>query len=127
MNRSVVTNYRTAWCRSHRATSGFTAGSKRLGQSGRGEKRATGTAWAFLIAPLLQFQPDQEAVCQHHRDGMPVVARPQSTLIQVPPHLSYCPVMKQFHNRKWFRSWGRRRLAAADLFQEMAGLPSPEG
>jgi hypothetical protein len=85
MNRSVVTPHWTAWWRSHRAPSRWTAGSGCLRGSGRGGKRGTRATSGGLAAALAQLQPDQEAVGQHHRDGMPVEARPQPPLGLVPP------------------------------------------
>jgi hypothetical protein len=127
MNRSVVTYHWTArWC-SQRATSRCTADGERPRRSGRVEKGVAGTTSAWLVPPPLQLQPDQEAVGQHHRDGMPVEARPQSALVPVPPHLSFGLVMKLCPDGGWVGSCGRGRFAAANLSQGMAGLPSPNG
>src|SRR3989475_12044978 len=89
MNRSVDIHQSTAWWRSHRATSQCTAGSARRQRSGRGGKRV---AWATAVCvamALPQLQPDQKAHGQHHRDRMPVKARPQPTLILVPAQLLF--------------------------------------
>src|ERR671914_1233159 len=97
MNRSVVTHQRTAWRRSHRATSRWIAGSECLRGSGRGGKRGTGATTTGLAVPLAQFQPDQKAVGEHDRHGMPVEARPEATLIVIPPQLSLGLFMKLLH------------------------------
>ncbi len=84
MNRSVDTHQSIAWCRSHRATSRWTAGSARRQRSGRGGKRV---AWATpfgMAMALPQLQPEQKAQGQPHRHRMPVKARPQPALILIP-------------------------------------------
>src|SRR5712691_4876590 len=52
---------------------------------------ATPVCVAMALPPL---QPDQKAHGQHHRDCMPVKARPQSTLILVPAQLLFGLLMK---------------------------------
>src|SRR5688572_17373676 len=87
MNRSVDTHHWTAWCRSHRATSRWTAGKARRRRSGRGGKRIAGATTLALTASLPQFQPDQKAVGQHDRHRMPMKAGPEAPLILIPPQL----------------------------------------
>lgn len=41
------------------------------------EKKGVSATLALGAAPLLQLQPDQEAVGQHHGDRVPMDARPQ--------------------------------------------------
>jgi len=89
MRGSVVTHHWRASWRGHRVTSQCTAGSLHLCRSDRGEKWVAGATAAFLVAALPQLQPDQEAVGQHDRDGMPMEAPPQSTLVLVPPQLPF--------------------------------------
>jgi hypothetical protein len=88
MNRSVVTHHGTAWWRSPWATSRGTAGSQRLRRCGRGGTRVARATSAFVLPALSPPQPDQNAGGPHHRDGLPVEARPPSPLLVVPPHLS---------------------------------------
>src|SRR5918996_4652794 len=89
MNRSVVIHHWTAGWRSHWATSRWLAGSGRRRRSGRGGKRVAGAAAASRFVPLAQLQPDQEAVGQHDRHGMPVKAWPQPPLILIPAHFTF--------------------------------------
>lgn len=84
MNRSVVTHHSTAWCRNHSATSRCMAGSVLRRDFGRGGKKLASATLALGAAPLLQVQPDQEAVGQHHGDRVPMEARPQPALVLVP-------------------------------------------
>src|SRR5437870_9996264 len=87
MNLSVDTHQMTAWLRSQRATSRCTAGSARRHRSGRGGKRV---AWAtpfWVTMALPEFQAEQKAQGQHHRDRMAVKARPQPALILIPAQL----------------------------------------
>lgn len=84
MNRSVVTHQRTAWWRSHRAPSRWTAGSDRRPGSGRGGNSVAGATVAGRAATLAHLQPGQKTVGQPHRDGVPVEARPEAPLILVP-------------------------------------------
>src|ERR687893_1123214 len=97
MNRSVVTHQRTAWCRSHWTTSRCTARSVLRRQSARGGKRVTGATSPGLTAALTQLQPDQKTVGQHHRDRMPMEARPQPSLVVVPAQLALGLFMKLFN------------------------------
>src|SRR5262247_3180972 len=94
MNQSVVTHHCTAWWRSHRATSRWTAGNECLRGSGRGGKGVTWATSAWRAAPLLQLQPDQKAVGQHHRDGVPMKAGPQASLVLIPSHFSFGLLME---------------------------------
>src|SRR2546428_817008 len=87
MNLSVDTHQMTAWLRSQRATSRCTAGSARRHRSGRGGKRV---AWAtpfWVTMALPEFQAEQKAQGQHHRDRMAVKTRPQPDLILIPAQL----------------------------------------
>src|ERR671915_2019393 len=94
MNRSVVTHHCTAWWRSHRATSRWTAGSERRHGSGRGGNRVARATLAGLATALAYLQPDQKTVGQHHRDRVPVEAGPEATLILVPSHLPFGLLME---------------------------------
>src|SRR5918999_3876583 len=94
MNRAVVTHHCTAWWRSHRATSRWTAGSERLHGSGRGGNRVARATLAGLATALAYLQPDQKTVGQHHRDRVPVEAGPEATLILVPSHLPFGLLME---------------------------------
>src|SRR2546427_9843949 len=90
MNLSVDTHQMTAWLRSQRATSRCTAGSARRHRSGRGGKRV---AWAtpfWVTMALPEFQAEQKAQGQHHRDRMAAKARPQPALILIPAQLLLC-------------------------------------
>jgi hypothetical protein len=72
MHRSVVTHQRTGWCRIHCATSRCPAGSDRRWYCPRGGKRV---AWATMppVTRLFpHFQPEQKAIGQHQRHGMPM-------------------------------------------------------
>src|SRR5918911_536170 len=95
MNRSVVTHHCTAWWRSHRATSRWTAGSERLHGSGRGGNRVAGATLAGLAAALAHLQPGQKAVGQHPRDRVPVEAGPEAALVLVPSHLPFGLLMER--------------------------------
>ncbi len=97
MNRSVVTHHRTAWCRSQRATSRWTAGSVSRRRSGRGGNRVAWATPAWAAAPPLQLQPDQKAIGQHDRHGRPVAANPQAPLVLVPPQLPLGLFMELLH------------------------------
>src|ERR671916_3153753 len=97
MNRSVVTHQRTAWCRSHWTTSRCTAGSVLRRRSERGGKKVAGATSPGLTAALAQLQPDQKTVGQHHRDRMPMEARPQPSLVVVPAQLALGLFMKLFN------------------------------
>src|ERR671936_1315910 len=128
MNRSVVTHHRTAWWRSHRATSRCTAGSVLRRRCGRGGK---GVAWATLppmTAPLPLFQPDQEAVREHDGHGMPMKARPQAALVLVPAQLPFGLLMKLLDRMPAMGQAGQlfkcglRRQVAPELFP-LLGLP----
>src|SRR5262245_38965091 len=88
MNRSVVTHQRTAWWRSHRATSRCTAGKVWRRGFGRGGARVA-CATPPRVMPLLPHrQPDQNAIGQHDRHGMPMKPPPQAALILVPAQLA---------------------------------------
>jgi hypothetical protein len=88
MHRSVVIHHRTAWCRSHRATSRCTAGRVWRWSVGRGGTRVASATLPLVTASLPQRQPDQKAIGQHDRDGMPMKARPQPPLVLGPPQLA---------------------------------------
>src|SRR5256884_8890478 len=94
MNRSVDIHQSTAWWRSHRATSRCTAGSARRQRSGRGGKRVAWATPVWVALALPQLQPEQKAHGQHHRDRMPVKARPQPSLILVPAQFLFGLLMK---------------------------------
>src|ERR671937_2858824 len=98
MNRSVVTHHCTAWWRNHRATWRWTAGSECLRRSGRGGKRVAWATPARLAAALPPLQPDQKTVGQHHRDRMPVEARPQPPLVLVPTQFPFGLLMELLHD-----------------------------
>src|SRR5215831_3051331 len=128
MNRSVVTHHWTAWWRSHRATSRWTAGSGFLRESGRGGKRVAGATSAWLATPLLQLQPDQKAVGQHDRDRMPVKAEPQAALVLVPAHFPFGLLMELLDRippmgipRQLFPRGGGRQVTPVVL--PLLGLP----
>src|SRR6266699_3296976 len=96
MNRFVDTHQRTAWWRSHCATSRCTAGSARRHRSGRGGKRV---AWAtpfWMAMALPQLQPEHKAQRQHNRDCMSVKARPQPALILIPAQFFFGLLMELF-------------------------------
>jgi hypothetical protein len=93
MNRSVVTHHRTAWWRSHRATSRWIAGGVRRRRSGRGRKGVTGPTSASRSTPLAPLQPPQKATGQRRRDRVPLAAAPQPALGLVPAELSLGPCM----------------------------------
>src|SRR5918999_2881946 len=94
MNRSVVIHHCTAWCRSHRATSRCTAGRGWRWSFGRGGKRVASATLPLVTASLPQLQPDQKAIGQHDRHGMPMKARPQPPLVLVPAQLALGLFMK---------------------------------
>jgi hypothetical protein len=86
MKQSVVTHHCTAWCRSHRATSRWIAGSVCRRRSGRGGNRVAGATSAWLAVPLPPLQPDQETAGPHDRHRMAAEPRPQAPLIPIPAH-----------------------------------------
>src|SRR6266511_3744603 len=97
MKRSVVTHHKTAWWRSHRATSRWTAGKGLLRGSRRGGKRVARTTTMWLAAPLPPLQPDQKAVGQHHRDRVPMKPQPQAALVLIPAHFLFGLLVALFH------------------------------
>jgi hypothetical protein len=84
MNRSVVIHHSSAWWRSQRATSRWTAGSVPRCRSGRGGKRVAWATPSGMVLSLPQLLPQQKAVGQHGADGMPVETRPPPPLVLVP-------------------------------------------
>src|ERR671914_442792 len=135
MNRAVVTHHCTAWWRSHRATSRWTAGSERLHGSGRGGNRVAGATLAGLAAALAHLQPDQKTVGQHHRDRVPVEAGPEATLILVPSHLPFGLLMELLDGTppmgipgQLFQCSGGRQSApvALPLPRLASGAPLPD-
>jgi hypothetical protein len=86
MNRSVVTHHRTAWWRSHRATSRGTAGSVLRRWSGRGGNRVASATRPRVTMPL--FQPDENAGGQQDGHRMPMTPQPHATLVWLP---AQCP------------------------------------
>src|ERR671932_1509427 len=87
MNRSVVTHHRTAWWRSHRATSRCTAGSVLRRYVGRGGNRVARATRSRVTALLPLFQPDEKAVGQQDGDRMAMKPHPQTALVLIPPQL----------------------------------------
>jgi hypothetical protein len=87
MKRSGVTHHRTAWCRNHRATSRWSAGSVRRRRSGRGGKRVAGATSVARSAPLAPRHPDQDAIGPHHRQRRPVAPTPPPALVVIPAQL----------------------------------------
>src|SRR5207245_10326338 len=87
MNLSVDTHQMTAWLRSQRATSRCTAGSARRHRSGRGGKRVAWATPLWVTMALPEFQAEQKAQEQHHRDRMAVKAPPQPAPILLPAQL----------------------------------------
>jgi hypothetical protein len=89
MPRSVGTPHWTAWWRSHRAPSRWSAGSVCRRRSGRGGKRGAGATSTARSAPLAPRHPDHEAGGPHDRDRLPGEARPPPPLILLPAHLTW--------------------------------------
>src|SRR5919198_3455570 len=88
MKRSVVIHHRTAWCRSHRATSRCPAGRVWRRGVGRGGNRVASTTLPPVTASLPPLQPDETALGQQHSHGLPLTPRPPSPLVLVPAQLS---------------------------------------
>jgi hypothetical protein len=143
MNRSVVTQQRTAWWRSHRATSRCTAGRVWCRGVGRGEKRVASATLSLATASLPLLQPDQKAVRQHDRHRMAMKPRPQPPLVLVPAQLTRGLFMKLLNGmalvgvpRQLFRRGLRGQIApkisplfrlalCGTLAQQPALMPRP--
>src|SRR5690242_5643476 len=78
------TNSLTASRRSQSTIWRCTSGRDIRRRSGRGGKSPPRAPRAGSFGPALPFSPDQEAVGQHHTDGVPVESLPSPTLILVP-------------------------------------------
>src|SRR5512135_3842592 len=83
----LASHSRRAWPRSQSITWRWTSGNGTRRRSGRGGKRSAGTTTPTFELPLLPLAPNQIAVGQHHRHGMPVEPRPQPTLVLIPAQL----------------------------------------
>jgi hypothetical protein len=129
MKRSVVIHQSTAWCRSHPATSRWTAGSVWRRAVGRGGHRGASATLPRATTPLPPLQPDQNAVGQHHRDSVPMKARPQAPLVLVPAPLPLGFCMKRLDRMPPMRHTGQLferglgRQVAPDVFP-LLGLPT---
>jgi hypothetical protein len=88
MHRSVVIHHRSAWWRSHGATSRCTAGSVQRCRSGRGGKRIAWATSSRTVLSVSQLLPEQKAVCPHRPARMPMKARPQPPLVLIPAPLT---------------------------------------
>src|SRR4051812_50184589 len=79
--------------RSQSQTWRCTSASDTRRRSGRGGKSPPRAPRAGSLLPSLPLPPDQEAVRQHHDQGVAVGAPPQPALILIPPQQALGPLL----------------------------------
>src|SRR5215831_8067597 len=82
-------NSRMAPRRSHSLTRRWTSGRGSRRRFGRGGKSGARASAHFALLALSPFQPDQKAIAQHHRNGVPMKAIPAPSLILIPAQLGF--------------------------------------